>query len=184
MPADYKQLTAFLRDLGIEEVAHSQKNYLAHLVNVYHLMRNCGQRDELCTAGLFHSIYGTEKFQGFKLTLDRRAELAALIGERAERLAYWNCFMDRASFDQLLPQQQGSYEILNRETGEPMQLTREEYDDLCTVHLFDWLEQAPRSRFGWDYRRDAYQQMAQRLGPAAIEARERVYAAEGLRSSL
>lgn len=178
MPADFKQLTAFLCDLGIENVAHTQKNYLAHLVNVYHLMRNSGQRDELCRAGLFHSIYGTEKFQGYKLPLERRVDLAALIGEPAEHLAYWNCLMDRASFDGHLSQSDGPYHILNRETGETMELTGDEYDDLCAVHLFDWLEQAARSRFGWDYRRDAYLKMAERLGPAAVEARQRVYAAE------
>jgi len=34
---------------------------------------------------------------------------------------------------------------------------------LCRVHLFDWLEQVPRSRLGWGYRRAAYRQMAERL---------------------
>ena len=39
---------------------------------------------------MFHSIYGTERFQGFTLPLERRGEISALIGERAERLAYLN----------------------------------------------------------------------------------------------
>ena len=43
---------------------------------------------------MFHSIYGTEKFQGFTLPLERRAEVRALIGDRAERLAYLNCAKD------------------------------------------------------------------------------------------
>jgi hypothetical protein len=67
--------------------------------------------------------------------------------------------------------------LTNRETGEPMELSREEYDDLCSVHLFDWLEQAPRSRFGWDYRRQAYRRMAERTGRRAIEAYDAVFAA-------
>jgi hypothetical protein len=182
MPADFKQLVAFLSDLGIEQIAHTQKNYLAHLVNVYRLMERHAQREELCRAGLFHSIYGTEKFQGFKLSLDRREELAGLIGLHAERLAYWNCLMDRASLDRLVlrdesadPIASDDYTIVHRETGEPMSLTRKEFDDLCSVHLFDWLEQAPRSRFGLDYRRDAYRQMALRLGPPALAAYEGVF---------
>ena len=48
---------------------------------------------------MFHSIYGTEQFQRFALPLERRGEVRAQIGERAERLAYLNCAMDRASFD-------------------------------------------------------------------------------------
>jgi hypothetical protein len=176
MSATFKQLTDFLVNLGIEKVPHTQKNYLAHLISVYKLMQSCGCDEELCRAGLFHSIYGTEKFQGFKLHLEQRAELAGLIGDRAERLAYWNCVMDRASLDELLTQASEPYLLRNRETGQTMPLSRLELDDLCCVHLFDWLEQAPRSSFGWDYRRRAYRQMAQRLGAKAIEAYDKVFA--------
>ena len=42
----------------------------------------------------------------------------------------------------------------------------------------DWLEQAPRSRFGYGYRREAYRGMAERLGPDALAAYDRVYAGE------
>lgn len=177
MPATFKQLTDFLLNLGIEQIAHTQKNYLAHLISVYKLMETAGCDEELCRAGMFHSIYGTEKFQGFKLELDQRDELAELIGRRAERLAYWNCLMDRASLDELLTGSQAEPLMLrNRETGELMPLTRREFDDLIAVHLFDWLEQAPRSRFGWDYRRQAYRQMAERLGGAAVTTYDRVFA--------
>jgi len=140
-------------------------------------MQAAGCDEDLCRAGLFHSIYGTEKFQGFKLPLDRRAELVELIGSRAERLAYWNCLMDRESLDKLLAQSDEPFLLVNRETGEKMPLARRELDDLCAVQLFDWLEQAPRSRFGWDYRRQAYRQMAERLGGGALRAYEDVFAA-------
>jgi hypothetical protein len=177
MPAAWKELTDFLVNLGIEQVAHTQKNYLAHLISVYKLMEGAGCDAELCRAGLFHSIYGTEKFQGFKLSLNRRAELAEMIGSRAERLAYWNCQMDRSSLDALLMQEDKPYLLRNRETGEMMPLTRRELDDLCSVHLFDWLEQAPRSRFGWDYRREAYRRMAERLGGRALQTYDQVFVA-------
>ncbi len=176
MPATLKELTGFLVNLGIEQIAHTQKNYLAHLVSVYKLLQTNGYDEDLCRAGLFHSIYGTEKFQGFKLTLDQRGELTELIGSRPERLSYWNCLMDRSSFDELLEQSAEPFQLRNRETGEIMPLTLQEFDDLCCVHLFDWLEQAPRSRFGWDYRREAYRRMAERLGGRAVEAYDIVYA--------
>lgn len=176
MPATFKQLTDFLVNLGIEQIAHTQKNYLAHLISVYKLMQATGYDEDLCRAGLFHSIYGTEQFQGFKLPMERRSELAALVGSRAERLAYWNCLMDRNSLDELLAQADEPFLLRNRESGETMPLTRREFDELCCVHLFDWLEQAPRSRFGWDYRRQAYRHMAERLGGRAIEAFDHVFA--------
>lgn len=182
MSATWKQLTDFLVNLGIEQIDHTQKNYLAHLISVYKLMQAYGCDEDLCRAGLFHSIYGTEKFQGFKLPLDQRAELAEMIGNRAERLAYWNCLMDRGSLDELLTQTDEPCLLRNRETSEVMPLTCSELDDLCRVHLFDWLEQVPRSRFGWDYRRRAYRQMADRLGGGALQAYEKVFAGASLNS--
>jgi hypothetical protein len=183
MAATLKQLTDFLVNMGIEQIAHTRKNYLAHLLSVHRLMQSAGCEEEVCRAGLFHSIYGTEKFQGFKLTLDRRGELADLVGSRAERLAYWNCLMDRASLDALLSQIEAPFLLRNRKTGEAMPLSCQDLSDLCAVHLFDWLEQAPRSRFGWDYRRAAYRQMAERLGSRAMEIYDQVYAAAPAASS-
>ena len=100
MDKDFKRLTDFLVGIGIEQIPHTQKSYLAHLIAVYRDLESLGCAEDVCRAGMFHSIYGTEKFQGFTLPLERRGEVRELIGERAERLAYLNCAMDRASFDQ------------------------------------------------------------------------------------
>lgn len=176
MSTALKPYIDFLQKLGIDAVSHTQKTYLGHLVNVHNLLLAQGADRDVCLAGLFHSIYGTERFQGFKLDFARRGELEALIGTRAERLAYWNCVMDRSSLDALLEQQAGPFVLRHRETGEAMSLTADEYRDLCTVHLFDWLEQAPRSAFGWSYRREAYRKMADRLSNGSRREYDRVFA--------
>ena len=178
MTAGYKQWTDFLVDLGIEKVAHSQKSYLGHLVSLYRLMESEGCTEELCRAGMFHSIYGTEKFQGFKLELVDRPKVRDMIGERAEKLAYLNCAMDRATFDAVLDQTGATYRFVDRITKEPVELSRADYDDLCRVHLYDWIEQVPRSRYGWDYRRASYRKMAERLGGNALTAYDRTFALE------
>jgi hypothetical protein len=54
---------------------------------------------------------------------------------------------------------------------------QQDFDDLCRVHLVDWLEQVPRSG-EWDYRRAAYRRMAERLGGPAEENYERIFAQE------
>jgi hypothetical protein len=177
MTADFRVLIDFLRGEGIEGVGHTGRTYLAHLTALYRLLEEQGFSADVCRAGLFHSIYGTEKFQGFTLPLTRRAEIRALIGERAERLAYLNCAMDRASLDRSL-EPEAPLRVTDRLTGEEVEMSRQDFDDLCRVHLFDWLEQAPRSRFGWDYRRHAYRRMAERLGPGAVAAYETVFATE------
>src|SRR5947209_990909 len=129
MDKDLKRLTDFLVDLGIAKLSHTKSTYLAHLISVYHFMKERGCTEEVARAGLFHSIYGTERFQGFKLGLDRRPEVRGLIGERAERLAYLNCAMDRASFDGVLDQSEGPYRFTDRITGEAVELSKADYDD-------------------------------------------------------
>jgi hypothetical protein len=178
MNNDLKQLTDYLVALGIEKVPHTGTTFLGHLIAVSQLMRRAGCSEELCRAGLFHSIYGTQGFQGFALPVDDRPEVRALIGERAERLAYWNCAMDRASLEQALGQGTEPYRIRDRLSGEEAQFAREDFDDLCRVHLYDWLEQVPRSKLGWGNRRAVFRRMAERLGGPAQETYARVYAQE------
>lgn len=175
MDPNYRPMMDFLRGLGTSDVPHSgDKGFLAHLVGVFNDLEAWGCNRDVCRAGLFHSIYGTEVFRRFTLPLDRRGEVRALIGERAEQLAFVNCLMDRSTFDALL-ESDGPYHLRNRETGETIELTRADYDDLVRVHLCDWLEQVPRSS-RWNYRREAFYRMAQRLGGVAMEAYDRVYA--------
>jgi len=169
---------AYLRQLGIEDLIHTgSKSYLGHLVAVSRDLERWGCDETVSLAGLFHSIYGTERFRRFQLPLEKRAEVRELIGERAEQLAYWNCAMDRASFDQAVQQQAGPYCIIDRITRDSIELTEQDLLDLCRVHLFDWLEQAPRAE-NWDHRRTAYRAMADRLGGVAVECYERVFARE------
>jgi len=175
MDRDWKRMTDFLVNLGVDEVEHSSKSFLAHLIGVYKYMEARGCNQELCRAGMFHSIYGTELFQGFKLPLERRAEVRDLIGERAERLAYINCAMDRASFDRAVEKDEEPYRFTDRITKEEIRLARQDLDDLCKIHLYDWLEQAPRSQ-RWDYRRDGYRRLAVRLGGVALESYDQVFA--------
>ena len=174
----YKQMTAFLLEIGIGDQLHTGKSYIGHLLAVYRLMEAQGCGVDVCRAGLFHSVYGTEVFQGFTLSLGRRVDVRALIGERAEWLAYLNCAMDRQSFDESLDRTKPPYYLRDRLSSDDVFLDREYFDDLCRVHLYDWLEQVPRSSRGYEYRREAYRKMAERLGPNAVAVFDRVYVHE------
>jgi hypothetical protein len=183
MDPRWKQFTRFLVEVGVEEISHTKKSYLSHLIGVYRFLEERGCSAEVCRAGMFHSIYGTELFQGFTLSLERRPEVRALIGERAERLAYLNCAMDRASFDDAAHQAEGPYRLRDRLTGQTVDLTVTDFDDLCRIHLYDWLEQVGRSQ-KWDYRRAGYLRLAQLLGGIAQESYDRVFAEETATSGL
>ena len=177
MEPTFKAMTDYFIEIGADKIDHTKKGYLAHGIGVYNDMRAWGEADDLCRAALFHSIYGTQNFQGFKLPLEKRSELQELIGTHAEKIVYLNCFMDRESLDRQLDQPEGPYIIIHRESGEEMEVSLKEYDDLVRVHLCDWLEQI--ERFGdWNYRRSAYRKMAERLGGVALKAYDRVFANE------
>jgi len=177
MDKDFKRMTDFLVGMGVAEIPHTNKSYLGHLIAVYRYLESQGSGTDVCRAGMFHSIYGTELFQGFTLPLERRGEVRALIGERAERLAYLNCAMDRASFDKAVELDTEPYRFTDRITGEEVAVTRDDFNGLCQVHLFDFLEQVARSK-RWDSRRAGYRRMASRLGEEARKEYDRVFAGE------
>ena len=175
MDSEYRGMVDFLVGLGTDSVPHTgEKGFLAHLIGVYRDLESWGCDRDVCRAGLFHSIYGTQKFQQFCLPEERRGEVRQLIGERAERLAYVNCLMDRSTFDRLISSR-GPYQIIHRLSGETIEVDEQDFHDLCVVHLCDWLEQVPRSQ-QWDYRRQAYRDLAERLGGIAKKSFVRVYA--------
>lgn len=167
-PRPIEELVDVLYSLGTAEIDHTGHDFLTHLRAVHDLLAEHGAGNELAAAGLFHSIYGTEKFQDFCLPLDQRQQVCELIGERAERIAWLNCIMDRSTFDAAVSAAltgEQHLAISGRDASSPIAVTREQLRDLATVHLFDWLEQVERSEFGWSYRRVAYREMAQLLGP-------------------
>ena len=172
----FKQLTDFFIAVGAEQVEHTDKGYLAHAIGVHNDLRAWGCGAEVCEAGMFHSIYGTEFFQKFTLPTERRSEVREKIGARAEQLAYCNCAMDRASFDAAVARGTPPYCFRDRLTDETLELSESDFNDLCTIHLCDWLEQVPRSE-NWDYRFDSYGGLAKRLGGVAMEKYKQVYAA-------
>ncbi len=175
MTISLKKYTDYFLSIGAEDVPHTNKSYLAHAIGVYNDLKRWGAAEDLCVAGLFHSIYGTEFFQGFKLPLDRRPELQELIGVPAERMAYLNCAMDRGTFDRSVFLTAGPYPFLDRLTGETTEMDETTFTELCTLHVCDWLEQVERSQ-NWNYRRPAYRQMALRLGGIAESSYRTVFA--------
>ncbi|MBL99434.1 MAG: hypothetical protein CMM06_07040 [Rhodopirellula sp.] len=165
----YREMIDFLTALGTESIGHSgDKKYLAHLVSVFNDVRSWGGSQYLARAGMFHSIYGTQLFQGFTLPVERRDDLKKLIGEDAEFIAFLNCFVHREPFDQAVLEGSTDYVVHNRETGEQYQLTPQQWKDLIFLHLCDWMEQIERLHW-WDYRREAWEAMSEYLGGVAKE---------------
>jgi hypothetical protein len=80
-------------ELNTGNVPHSGRSLLEHLTNVEKILRICKCDESVCLAGLYHSIYGTSMFR-FQTTNDRE-QIRAIIGERAEYLAWIFCSAKR-----------------------------------------------------------------------------------------
>mmetsp|Transcript_26211 Transcript_26211/g.57401 ORF Transcript_26211/g.57401 Transcript_26211/m.57401 type:complete len:319 (-) Transcript_26211:1819-2775(-) len=181
-----------------------------HLKGVQAVLRYWGSPSYLTNAGLFHSIYGTEGFQGFSLPLSERPAVKDLIGVKGEKLAFVFCMVDRSTVDETVfawkeedsASSQSIYNFRARpELGRfDIVLTKEEWLDFLELSLADWLEQVegaatkPSPLFLWRigeayaYRRLAYRKMneilsaerKQRLGNKPRETLEAVMSTEHL----
>jgi hypothetical protein len=77
---------------------HSGRMLYDHLAGTHALLESWGASEDICKAGLFHSIYGTRRFRHQSWPLTDRNTIQELIGMHAEALAYLFCTSDRAKF--------------------------------------------------------------------------------------
>jgi hypothetical protein len=84
-----------LSALGVGDFVHLNGSLTTHLVAVYDILKLWGADDGLRRAGLYHAAYGTAGFDQAMVSLDRRSEIASLIGVDAEAIVYAYCACDR-----------------------------------------------------------------------------------------
>lgn len=71
-----------------DQIKHSQRTLFDHLVGTHTLLEWWGNSEDVCTAGLFHSIYGTNHFQRRPWPINDRRTIQNLIGYTAELLVF------------------------------------------------------------------------------------------------
>ncbi len=77
---------AFLDSLSLELVPHGKGHLRDHLVRTAAYLEDWGFDDEVCAAGLFHSILGTSHYSYRALPLHDMPRLVSAIGSHAARL--------------------------------------------------------------------------------------------------
>lgn len=78
----------FLQSLGFDDVSHSRRTLFHHLVSTGNLLREWDCPEDVCLAGMFHAVYGTESFRYQNGVLPSRGPVQAVIGPVAERIAW------------------------------------------------------------------------------------------------
>lgn len=136
------RLKRFLRANGAERVEHSGESLLDHLLATRDVLAGWGGRRELCDAGLFHSVYGTQFLGDELLGTDRRDEVRAMIGDDAEAVAWLWHGIKRESLAHNLEREDGlSVEFRD---GSEVPISRQQFVDLVNLMVADAVEQLPR----------------------------------------
>ena len=182
-------LWQYLNDNIPEALSHTgSTSFDVHLKGVQSILRAWSCSDHVANAGLFHSIYGTEGFQGYKLPFSERKRIREMIGQKAESLVFKFCVADRFTVDEIVRKHHdvlfnnnhNNDECLSFEIKSRIELGRfdikfkdmNEWLDFIELTLADWLEQVEGAAqkanplFEWNkgesysYRRTAYSRMA------------------------
>ncbi|MFI9772608.1 DUF6817 domain-containing protein [Streptomyces sp. NPDC052415] len=140
-----------LREFGAESIAHPGGTLLAHLQRVQARLATWKARPALQLAGLCHAFYGTDGFPAALLPLDRRNDLAAVIGAEAEAIVYLYASCDRTATYPALHRADAAFH--DRFTGRPHvpepQLRRD-FSELSAANELDLAiaDSAFRDRWG------------------------------------
>jgi hypothetical protein len=103
------------------------------------LLEHWGLGQDVCLAGLFHSVYGTEHFREGPLGQRDRPRVREVCGERAERLA-WRFGV--LAGDSLLSMASRSPKYRLRGTnGQTIEVSEDDLADLLAIHWANLLEQ-------------------------------------------
>ncbi|MGB8840220.1 MAG: DUF6817 domain-containing protein [Aliidongia sp.] len=128
-----------LRSYHADETPHSGRHLIDHLIATHDLLAQWGNPPDVCRAGLFHSIYGTNIFTLQSASLGDRDRLRAAIGPVAERLAYLFCVIDRpiALLKAALMQ---DYVLEDRHQNTQITITPDELAQLIEIEVANFLE--------------------------------------------
>ena len=171
---------ALLEELDAHVTSHSRRTLFEHLKGTHDLLAQWGNPPWLCTAGLFHSIYGTYIFEKKSADLSMRARIREVIGVRAEELVFVFCVCDRKCFYDHL----GESRIRVRDDvhARELELDRQSLAALIEIEVANVVEQVPyRSRKkalqAAELYAPAFRRSRDYISPMAAEAAERCFAA-------
>jgi hypothetical protein len=148
MSEKLEKCLAFLREMNVESLEHSESGLLNHLLATRRLLLKWRARPALCDAGLFHSVYGTAGYQQAAIALTMRARVQELIGNEAESVVWLFCFMRRETLSGNVGRG-GDLAVEHRLTGERLPLADGQFDDLVNLTFANELEPYPRMSRTW-----------------------------------
>lgn len=142
------------------EIAHSGGTLAEHLEGVSALLRAWDAPDDVCDAGLLHSVYGADQLDhGATGDPAGRDQIRTAIGASAEQLVWLHATSTR---DSIAPAALGG-RLVDHRDGSPIDATEHQRLALLLIDVADTVEQLPR--LGSD--REALEAERERLAPVA-----------------
>ncbi|OLZ61269.1 hypothetical protein AV521_43850 [Streptomyces sp. IMTB 2501] len=138
-----------LKSLGAQEIAHPGHGgtMLTHLLRVQALLREWGEPEVTCTAGLLHGLFGPAPLPdgGFYtiLPLDERRRAVEAVGAEAADLVYFYGACDREYTYARLMESEGQYR--DRFTGDVLTPERELLRRFMAITAANEVDQALES---------------------------------------
>jgi hypothetical protein len=129
------ELITFLTSINANNVRHSGRTLMEHLIGTYEILRSWGCDDSICIAGGLHSIFGTNKFLFSCLSVGDRPNVRSLFGENAEELIWLFCTLNR-------PKAIENGVGINRINGETINIEQKKLHSLRLIEAANLLEQS------------------------------------------
>jgi (p)ppGpp synthase/HD superfamily hydrolase len=133
------EIQKFLTLMGADTVKHSGRTLWTHLLNVYDILKAQGFKQEICSAGGLHSIFGTNAFKKQLLTLNQTNVVVNLIGEEATELVKLFHIVKRPSTLEAAIKNNSLLVELN--SGVTKTLTQNELNSICAIEAANLSDQ-------------------------------------------
>ncbi|SHG61228.1 DUF6817 domain-containing protein [Massilia sp. CF038] len=146
---DTEKYRSDLLRLGTHKVAHQDQTLLEHMIRVSEILQDMQAAPDVCLAGLFHGVYGTEGLHNDDVEAipeAKRIEVRAIVGPSIEQMIFNFSVMNYASMGKSLRnlmRPKGNPEMKDRRTGAPIAMERDEFEDLLRLKLGDVLAHLP-----------------------------------------
>lgn len=166
--AVFNKKIEFLVEQGSLNKQHTSGDLLTHLISTYLILESWRCDDHVCFAGLFHSIYGTETYPLNTVRYDQRNRIKDQIGDEGEALVFYFSCMEKKSFYDNFSNLEMPSKLVNRFTGELINIELSTLIELAHISLANWLDQrASLPREYWFKRASEFKEMKEHLNIGA-----------------
>ncbi len=145
---------ALLKEINSDKVPHERGTLYDHLTGTYNYLASWQSEEYVCSAGLFHSIYGTTIFHHQSISYADRKRMKNLIGEKTEDLVYIFSTVNRPSAF-IAAIREGH--IIDVVSQAKMPISRQKLGELIEIEVANLLEQGGGRLFFGQLKREVSQ---------------------------